>query len=208
LEKELAVTYTKPKNQTAYYQAHPPKCIADFLVQPTRLDNIELDGHGSSGIYPDRLAENPNTVFAIRCQCGSSVHRIVAESEHLVIWRHENLVIAERYFLECGSCHVRHQCFDRFSHGYDAEASLVEGFSLKEFIEIKQSLRRNEKAMCECVNCKGTTFEVFMRFEYPSDLFDEPLFEGREQEFFSWFTSIGKCSTCSTIHVFIDYECA
>jgi hypothetical protein len=198
----------KPENQTAYYQERPPKCVADFLVQPAWLDNIEFDGHGSSGIYPDGLVANPNIVFAIKCQCSSGVHSILAESEQQEIWHYQNLVIAERYFLECGSCHLRHLLFDRFLHGYDAETSQMEGLSLNDFVDIHQSLRKNEKVRCECSNCKSTTFEVFTRFEYPSDLFDEPSFEGREQEFFSWFTGIGKCITCSTINIFIDHECA
>ena len=46
---------TKPENQTAYYQEHPPKCVASFLAEPAKLDNIEFDGHGSSGIYPHGL---------------------------------------------------------------------------------------------------------------------------------------------------------
>ena len=44
---------TKPENQTA----------------PAQLNNIEFDGHGSSGIYPDGLVANPNTIFAIKCRC-------------------------------------------------------------------------------------------------------------------------------------------
>lgn len=199
---------TKPENQTAYYQEHPPKCITAFLVEPVRLDNVEFDGHGFSGIYPDALVANPNTFFAIRCQCGGTVHRIVAESEQEEIWLHKNLVIAERYFLECGSCHLRHLFFDRFLHGYDAEVSQIEGLSLHEIVETNQSLRESEKVTCECSNCRSTTFEVLTRFEYPPDLFDEPSFEGREQEFFSWFTGIGKCSACSAINVFIDHECS
>jgi hypothetical protein len=199
---------TKPENQTVYYQEHPPKCIADFLAQAARLDNIEFDGHGSSGIYPDGLVENPNAIFAIRCQCGSGIHRIVAESEYQEIWQYKNLVIAERYFLECESCSLRHLLFDRFLHGYDAEVSKVEGLDPKDFIDTNQSPLQDEKVTCKCSSCKNTTFEVFTRFEYPSDLFNEPLFEGREQEFFSWFTGIGGCNICSTMNVFIDYECA
>ena len=199
---------TKPENQMAYYQEHPPKCVADLLTQSAWLDNIDYDGHGFSGIYRDRLVANPNIVFAIKCQCGGSVHSIVAESQHEEIWYYKNLVIAERYFLECSSCHSQHLLFDKFLHGYDAEVSKIEGLSLSEIVETSQSHRKNEKITCECSNCKNTTFEVFARFEYPPDLFDEPSFVGKEQEFFSWFTGIGKCSTCSTINLFIDYECA
>jgi hypothetical protein len=197
-----------PENQTAYYQGHPPKCIEAFTVEAAQLGNIGFDGHGSSGMYPDGVVENPNTVFAIRCQCGNSVCKIVGESEYQEIWRHENLVVAERYFLECGSCHSRHLLFDRYLHGYDAETSQLEGLSLSEIIGSDQPLPIKEKVMCLCSDCNNTTFEVFTRFEYPSDLFDESLFQGREQEFFSWFTGVGKCHTCSAINMFMDFECA
>lgn len=65
-----------------------------------------------------------------------------------------------------------------------------------------------ETVFCECAHCKGHTLEVYARFEYPDDLFDDPFFAGQEQEFFSWFTLVGKCSKCSTMASFIDFECA
>ena len=198
----------KPEDQTAYYREHPPKCVADFLSQPEWLDDINYDGHGFSGIYPDGLVANPNIVFAIKCQCGGGVHSIVAESEQEEIWYYKNLVIAEKYFLECSSCHSRHLFFAPSLHGYNAEISRMEGLSLSEIVESNQSSRKDEKITCECSNCKNTTFEVFARFEYSADLFDEPDFEGKEQELFSWFTGIGKCSTCGSINPFIDFECA
>ncbi len=199
---------TKPENQTAYYQKHPPKCVSDFLPQPAWLDNIDYNGHDSSGMYPDGLVAKLNIVFALRCQCRAGVFRIVAESEQEEIWQYQNLVIAERYSLECSSCHSRHLFFNPSLHGYNAETFQLEGLSLSEDIERNQSNHKNEKVTCECPNCKNTAFEIFARFEYSADLFDEPDFAGREQEFFSWFTGIGKCSTCSTVNVFIDYECA
>jgi len=199
---------TKPENQTAYYQEHPPTCVAEFLPQPAWLDHVDFDRHGFSGMYPDGLLPDPNIVFAIQCQCGGNMHRIIAESEQEDIWHHKNLVIAERYFLECSSCQSRHLFFDKFLHGYNAESSKIEASSWSEFVEADRVSGKHEKTTCKCANCKHTTFEVFARVEYPSDLFDEPLFEGKEQEFFSWFTGIGKCSTCSTINLFLDYECA
>jgi len=98
--------------------------------------------------------------------------------------------------------------FDKFIHGYNAEGFKIEGVSLDEIVGPRHSPGTNEKITCECSTCKNTELEVFARFEYPPDLFDEPLFEGKEQEFFSWLTGIGKCNTCSTLNLFIDYECA
>jgi hypothetical protein len=202
------VSNRKPENQTTYYQKHSPKCIAAFRVVSAQLGNLEFDGHGFSGKYPDGLIEDPNIVFAVTCQCGSTVHKIVAKSKYHEIWQHQNLVVAERFFLVCSSCHSRHLLFDRFTHGYDAETSQLEGWPLSEIIGSDQPLPVKEVVTCECSNCHNTTFEVFTRFEYPSDLFDESLFRGREQEFFSWFTGVGKCNNCSRLNVFMDYECA
>ena len=199
---------TKPENQIAYFQENPPKCIAAFLVESVRLDHLKFDGHGSSGSYPGGLVANSSIVFAIACQCGNRTHIIVAESEYQEIWQHENLVVAERFFLECSSCHSRHLLFDRYLHGYDAETSRLEGMNLSEIIRSDQPLPVKEVVTCECSHYPDALFQVFTRFEYPSDLFDEPLFQGLEQELFSWFTGIGKCNNCSAINVFMDYECA
>lgn len=86
-----------PENQVIYYKEHPPKCIADFIAQPDWLDNIEYDGHGFTGIYPNGLVANPNILFAIKCKCGNGSHHIIAESEQEEIWRHHDLVVAEKY---------------------------------------------------------------------------------------------------------------
>lgn len=205
---KIAVKNMKPENQTAYYQEHPPKCIADFLAQPEWLDNIDYNGHGFSGRYPDGLVANPNIVFAIKCQCGNVTHSIIAESEQEEIWRHKNLVIAEKYFLECISCQSRHLLFDPSLYGYNAETFLMEGLSLRDDVEGSSSSGNHEKVTCECSNCKNTTFEVFTRFEYSAYLFDEPEFERKEQDLFSWFTGTGRCNTCSAVNVFMDFECA
>ena len=198
----------KRENQTAYYQEHPPKCVADFLAEPDWLDDIEFDGHVFSGLYPDGLVANPNIGFAIKCQCGNRAHSIVAESEQEEIWHHKNLVIAEKYFLECRSCQSRHLLFDPSLYGYNAETFRMEGINLRDEIERSPSSGQHEKVTCECYNCKNTTFEVFARFEYSADLFDEPEFEGQEQDLFSWFTGTGRCNMCSTVNVFMDFECA
>jgi hypothetical protein len=198
----------KTENQIAYYQKHPPKCVAAFVAQPDWLENVQYDGHGASGRYPDDLVASPNIVFAIKCQCGSSTHHIIAVSEHEEIWRHKDLVIAEKYFLECSSCQSQHLLFDPALHGYNPETFLMEGLSLSDARESNQPSGKREETTCECSTCKNSTFEVFARFEYSADLFDEPEFAGKEQELFSWFTASGRCHTCSTVNVFMDFECA
>lgn len=84
----------------------------------------------------------------------------------------------------------------------------MEGWRLSDEPEGSSVRLKDEKLVCECTNCHKTEFEVFARFEYPAGLFDDPEFEGKEQELFSWFTGVGKCKACSTTSQFIDFECA
>jgi hypothetical protein len=119
-------------------------------------------------------------------------------------------VIAERYYLKCASCDSQHLFFDSLLHGYNPEVSQIEGWDYDDDLENQQSSHEGskERINCQCSSCEDKTFEVFARFEYPSDLFDDSAFAGREQEFFSWFTGIAKCSKCSTMNMPIDFECA
>ena len=198
----------KPENQTAYYQEHPPKCIGDFAVQPEWLDHVEYDGHGFSGRYPDGLVANLNIVFAVKCQCGNGTHHVIAESRQEEIRYYQNLVIAEKYFLECRACHSRNLFFDPLQYGYNAQTFLMEGISFRDDLENSFASGKYEKATCECPSCHSVIFEVFARFEYSANLFEEPEFEGKEQDLFSWFTGTGRCKTCSTVTMFMDFECA
>jgi hypothetical protein len=52
--------------------------------------------------------------------------------------------------------------------------------------------------------------DVFARFEYSYELFEDdfPEFAGREQDFFSWFSLLGKCRRCSQLLAVADFECA
>lgn len=198
----------KPEDQIAYYKEHPPKCVDGFLSKPAWLEHIQFDGHGFSGRYPDDLIPNLNIVFAINCQCGGSNHSIVADFDHYDISPNQNLVFAVKYYMECSSCHSRHLFFDPSLHGYDAETFRMEGVSLSDYVEPDPSRGEHETINCQCSNCNNSSFEVFARFEYSADLFEESDFAGKEQELFSWFTGIGKCRTCLTINQFIDCECA
>jgi hypothetical protein len=136
-----------------------------FKAQPDWLENIDYDGHGFSGVYPNGLVANLNIVFAVKCKCGNSLHSIVAEAEQEEIWRHKNLVIAERYVLECSSCQSRQLFFDPTLHGYNAVTSQMEGWSLSEIVEGDSPNRKDEKFICECSRRHKTEFEVFARFE-------------------------------------------
>ena len=85
-------------------------------------------------------------------------------------------------------------------HGYDAE--LGHGSA---------TIRaQGEKIVFECPTCGRQPLDIFVRFEYPDDLFDGgfPEFSGREQELFTWFSLIGKCPRCTQVLDVTDFECA
>ena len=65
-----------------------------------------------------------------------------------------------------------------------------------------------ESVFCKCLNCKKHILDIYVRLEYPIDLFDEPAFTESEQEFFSWFTVVGVCPNCSALSIVVDFECA
>lgn len=197
-----------PEIQIEYYKSNPPTCLAEFVVKPTLIENVAFDGHGFTGVYPDGLVENPNIIFGISCNCGSNLHFIVAESTSDEIFFHENLVIAERYFLRCASCSSEHLLFDSVLHGYNPEVDRIEGRTSSIFNLQSNTETSPERIICKCSNCKNDVFDVTARFEYPGDLFHDSTFADRENEFFSWFTGLGKCSKCSTINMPIDYECS
>jgi hypothetical protein len=200
------------EQQIDYYNHHPAGCLNEFIVQPTSLANIKFDGHGFSGRYPDGLVENPNIVFSVKCKCGSEKHIIVAVSSTEDIFFYENIVIADRYYLKCVTCGKQSLLFDPMLHGYNAETGLMEELTGEEQYSPDESLSTSLLQIgnleCECQNCKGHALEVFARFEYSGDLFDDIDYANKEEAFFSWFTLVGKCPECSTLNILVDHECA
>ena len=110
------------------------------------------------------IASGIHTRHQVIChpsQRGSSVHSIVAESEQDEISYYKNLVIAERYFLECSSCHSRQLFFDKFIHGYNAEGFKIEGVSVDEIVGTRHSPGTNEKITCERKTFQRSMHETF-----------------------------------------------
>jgi len=60
---------------------------------------------------------------------------------------------------------------------------------------------------CQCFACDHREFEIYARFEYSNSLFQNSYFSGRQQEYFTWFSGLGKCRKCSTMNLLIDFEC-
>jgi hypothetical protein len=88
---------------------------------------------------------------------------------------------------------------DTDAHGYDAElgngTATVRG--------------QGARVVFECPRCGRKPLQAFVRFEYPDDLFegDYPGFAGREQELFTWFSLVGRCSQYSQVVPVADFEC-
>jgi hypothetical protein len=200
-----------PKEQIEYFNQHPPSCLASFVVQPAFLTEVVFDGHGASGQYPDGLVECPNSIFKVRCRCGGDAHRLVAQATLDEISYYKDLLIAGRYLLQCTACGAENLLFDKLLHGYNPEIDLLEGRNikddLKEYYGGELTDHSDEQVNCQCT-CQATRFEIFTRFEHNPFNFGDPEFAGREQDFFSWFTVIAKCTGCAKLNVPIDIECA
>jgi hypothetical protein len=176
-------------NQASYFQSHPPRCLAGFSTRNAELPDVPFDGHG----------EQINPIFALSCKCGSARHFI-----HCYRWSNPEfnnaIVILSPLVLECANCKKKTALLDTNIHGYDAE--LGNGSTT--------ARAEGDQIVFECPKCGRQPFEVFVRFEYPDDLFDGNIrkFAGRQQELFSWFSLVGKCAQCSTLVSVTDFECA
>lgn len=194
-------------DQASYFRNHPPRCIAGFVAHPTELEGVEFDGHGSvsrlkieapPGVTIDG-PEHTNPVFSLACQCGGGQHYV-----HGYRWANPDfrnvVVFLSPLVLECTACGRRTDLLDTDVHGYDGE--LEHGSATARAL--------GDPAVFDCPSCGRQPLEAYVRFEYPDDLFDGdfPEFEGREQDLFTWFSLVGRCSRCSRMLSITDFECA
>jgi hypothetical protein len=139
-----------------------------------------------------------NPIFGLSCQCGGKLHYV-----HGYRWVNPDfgnaVVFLSPLVLECAACGKMADLFDSAIHGYDA--CFGHCWSVR---------AEGERVVFECPTCGREPVEASVRFEYPDDLFDsgQPEFIGREQELFTWFSLIGKCSKCWRALPVADFECA
>jgi hypothetical protein len=198
------------KQQIDYFSQHPANCLSHFMVQAVSLEDIKFDDHRLSRIYPSQLMQKINTSFSVNCSCGCKQYFFTAEAEDDVLNFYEGLIIPERFYLKCLSCGKQALLFDALLNGYDAEVMKIKGSAEDDFhfSEVTSTNRRLEgDIVYQCVSCGNSSLEVFARFEYPVDLFEDSTFSNREQDFFSWFTIIAKCSSCSSLYILADFGC-
>lgn len=194
-------------DQAEYFRNHPPRCIAGFKVQSTALSEARFDGHSSKsqldfdvpGEVTIDAPEHLNTVFSLSCNCGGSQHYI-----HGYRWTnpdfHDAIVFLSPLVLECSACGKMTDLLDTDVHGYDGE--LGHGTATARAL--------GHRVVFECPDCGRRPIQIFVRFEYPDDLFDDdfPEFQGRQQDLFTWFSLLGRCATCSQLLPVADFECA
>ena len=194
-------------DQAAYFRSHPPRCLDGFVTRVAELPNAQFDGHASLSQLqfeapPGVTIEAPehmNPVFALACKCGGASHYV-----HGYQWTNidfDNAVVfLSPLVLECSACSAKTNLLDTDIHGYDGElghgSTTVRG--------------EGQPFVFQCETCGRQPFEIFVRLEYPDDLFDDdfPEAKGREQDLFTWFTLLGRCQQCSRLLTITDFECA
>jgi hypothetical protein len=181
-------------SKARYFVEHPPRCLAGLQPEPAALDGIDFDGHS---------AKWPNTVFRLGCPCGSRTHFVLGflhpDPDPFGLPNALGPFVESPLALRCASCNRRAELVDMEHHGYDGEMG-----------NNSANEPEGRRSKVGCPSCGGKQFEVFARFEYPTDLMDDVSEEwrGREQDLFSWFTLVVECQGCGTVGVVADEECA
>jgi hypothetical protein len=185
----LAVKMGRKGAYRAYFIANPPRCLAGFAIAPDELSGISFDGHG----------EELNTIFRLSCRCGDDRHYVLGH-----YWRNPDygnqLVFLSPIALRCEACERVTELIDTDRHGYDGELGGI----------VATKRGEGDRVEFACEECGPKPFRIWVRFEYPDDLFDRSLreFRGRQQDLFNWFSLIGQCSGCSRLRPVTDFECA
>jgi hypothetical protein len=192
------------RDQADYYRTHPPRCIAGFGIAPDELPGFRFDGHlAPSAIKaPEGMIDGPellNPIFRLACTCGHDHHHVIGHH-----WRNPDysnvLVFLSPIVLRCASCGKETEVIDTDRHGYDAELGHI----------VATARGEGDRGEYRCDQCGPQAFRIWVRFEYPDDLFRRTFkgFQRRQQDLFSWFTLVGKCPCCSRELDITDFECA
>lgn len=191
------------KANQGFLLSHIPRCIMGFEATIHTAPAFPLDGHASTADFgPDAsekiiASDQLLSSFAVACACGSQHHSIKGYS-----WQNPNFENLEVFLspinLSCVSCAKESVVFDSDLHGYNAELGLG-----------SRSVRaEGALSLFGCSQCDSCSFEVSTCFEFSDYVFEDEDFKGREQDFFGWFTLLGKCAACGAEHLVADFECA
>jgi hypothetical protein len=174
----------------------PPKCLAEVRTSPAAPPDILLD----------TLCDWPNRFFALACPCGEALFSATGEmSLNTLI---DQLLIYGPLTIHCAACARSALVFDPRLHGLDAEIDHFPPTAIE---------TPANRATFRCPTCRQTTFGLVARFEYPDNLLEalaagvdpgHPTHVGREQDLFTWFTLVGRCSACHQLTTIASQECA
>jgi Zn finger protein HypA/HybF involved in hydrogenase expression len=182
--------------------SQPPRCLAPFavaLAAARDLPGVSFDGHGE----PDE------SIFRVRCPCGGESFRLRG-TFYAKDFRGDPLnFFSDPLELICESCARDQLLFDADKDGYNAEIEAAEDLTRPKSRSNEPEPPRTEYG---CSKCGGRAMHIWTRFEHSAetceDSFAEDLSEGREQDFFSWFTLVGRCNKCRALQTVSDFECA
>jgi hypothetical protein len=165
----------------------PPRCLAGFKVEPATLTGVALDGHGS-GL---------NKIYKLSCTCANDRFRVLG---HHVKSEQGGTVFVSPLALECALCGVVMELIDTDQHGYDAE--LGHGSAT-----IRGDGPRTPFA---CDTCGVRPITAFARFEHSGEELADSFIEEfpNSQDYFSWFSLVGRCEGCKRLLNVADFECA
>jgi hypothetical protein len=179
------------ERQLQYYWEHVPRILQGFSYTRAQFpENIRLDGHG----------EELNTIFRLSCACGSTLHSVLGHYDRFE-WNGEELTeFVAPLILRCEACRKQTLLIDTDVHGYDGECGNNKSPS--------EGRGTPEPGKCEA--CHAAAHEMYARFEYPDELLDEGALPAgkKPEDFFSWFSLIGKCEADGSYSLLADFECA
>jgi hypothetical protein len=175
------------EDDLAYVRSHPPKCLTAFHTSPAVFTG-RLDGHG----------EPVNSFFEVHCPCGSKEHQVLCYP--IVHPDSGDVVLVGPIALRCKKCRRTSELFDAKQHGYDAEHGTAP----------RRLCGEGERTAFVCPQCQTANFGVVARFEYSSDgLYDDDeQLIARAEDYFTWFTLLGRCAGCSKETHIVEFECA
>lgn len=158
---------------------HPPRCLELVVASPAPEPDILLD----------TLSDWPNRFFGIRCPCVGDQFSVSGEIlRHMLI---EQDVVVGPVGARCSSCGQAALVFDPRLHGYDVE--------LDHFPPEFESTATPRNFQCPA--CTASRFTLVARWY-------EGRFRGKEQDLFTFFTLIGRCTGCNTLATIATCECA
>jgi hypothetical protein len=173
----------------------PPRCLQDIVATQTAAPDILLDTY----------TDSPNRFFGLTCRCGQKRFSILGEIVYEPLIGQD--LLAGPVTAECEACRRHALLFDPSLHGFDVELDHLPP-------QRKEPL---QAGAFECPSCKATSFTLTARFEYPARMLDAlgagqdagyKSQRGREEDLFTFFTLIGRCSGCEALVTIASQACA